>query len=333
MNKNMILYIVSFLLNWFNKYCGEDEYQKSRFLDKPPYIYSVIRLKKNIENIYDKITQSLHQYFTNRYPDNTDILVYKEVETVTATETHILEIYKKENTLILYLDHRYFSGYYFLILGENLFDNKSKEIMNETYIPFVSEYYILKFIYYYYYVLPKLPMLSLIKNKEDMRRENFILDIDEIKQSYHHVDTDTKISKKFYIVHHLLHYIYDKMGFTRPMRVLIPLAFKTTAKKYNNVGCIIFDFNKENIKTMVKIINQVSYQAHATNLLQGLNNYGKKARSSVDLVLSMGYFEYEDEYVENFYATYENIADYPIYCISITFNNTVHTTITYMNEL
>jgi len=116
------------------------------------------------------------------------------------------------------------------------------------------------------------------------------------------------------------------------MRVLIPVAFKTTATRYNNVGCVIIDFEKQSITKFVNQIEKLEYQAHATHLLQRFLNYGKQTRSSVDIVLSLGYFYFDNDIVDNFYITYENIADYPIYCISITFNNKVYSTITYMNK-
>ena len=66
----MIIYFLLKIFHFFNKYCGEDEYQKSRFLQEKslPYIYSEITLKKNIENIYEKIQLSLSEYFRYKEP-------------------------------------------------------------------------------------------------------------------------------------------------------------------------------------------------------------------------------------------------------------------------
>jgi len=327
----MLYLIILFLLNFFKHYCGEDEYQKNRFIEKPPYIYSKIYLKQDINNIYDKINETLNEYFINRWPKIDNILVYKEVDEFIPSETHILEIYKQKNVLHFYCDHRYFSGYFFLILGEKLFNNKSKHIIYETYIPFLSEFYIIKFIYYYY-CLPKITKLPFVKHKKEMRREHVNFNIPDIKSLYNSSE-NIPISRKYYSAYHLLTTIYDKVKFNRPMRVLIPLAFKTTSQKYNTVGCIIVDFNKEHIQTFVYKVNQLAYQAHATNLLQSLLNYGKKTRSSVDIVLSMGFLQDDNDLIDNFFITYDNIADYPIYCMSITFNNKVFSTVTYMNEI
>jgi hypothetical protein len=321
--------MILFLINYFYKFCGEDEYQKNRFIKEPPYIYCEIFLKKSIDNIYEKINTSLQNYFMNRWPTINNIFSYKEVNNLIPDKKNILEIYKKENKLFCYFDHRYFSGYYFILFAENLFNIKAKDLKDELYIPFLSEYYILKFIYYYL-SLPKIQKLPLVENKDSIRRENFNFDINEIKYLYN--NSITKISKKYYVVYHILTYIYNKLNFTRAMRVLIPVAFKTTYTRYNNVGCVIIDFEKQSITKFINQIEKLEYQAHATHLLQQFLNYGKQTRSSVDIVLSLGYFYFDNDIVDNFYITYENIADYPIYCISITFNNKVYSTITYMNK-
>jgi hypothetical protein len=216
-----------------------------------------------------------------------------------------------------------------MVLGEKIFEQKSKNILFETYIPFLSEWYIFRFIWYYL-SLPTLRTLPFVEKKEDMRRESFHFDITEIKSNYISCE---KISSKFYVIYHLLTHIYDEIGVNRPIRVLIPIAFKTNERSYNNVGCIMMDFTKEQpIESFVKEIRKLEYQAHATNILQQMMNSGKKARNSVDVVLSLGFFEYETDIVENMYVTYENIADYPVYCISITYKNKVFSTITYMNK-
>ena len=58
--------IVWLLLKFFKNFCGEDEYQKSREIDKLPYINAKITIKNKIDNINDKIRATYEEYFSKK---------------------------------------------------------------------------------------------------------------------------------------------------------------------------------------------------------------------------------------------------------------------------
>lgn len=321
--------LIWILLYIFKNFCGEDEYQKSRMTNTPPYIYGEI-VYKYCNDLSQSIRNTYNEYFTVKP------ITFENSVHISNSSNHLkklsLEIYtsvenekSSENTIkkhILYLDHRYFSGLFFMLLGKNLYNLKPLNIMKEIYIPFVTEWYIIKFLFYMLFYIND-DKLEFVEKKEDIRRERFFFDVDEINMNG---------KRKYKVFYHILSYIYSKININRKMKVLIPVAFEASKERYNNVGCIFIYFDG-NFNNMVEQLENNKYHAIATNTLQRFMNSGKKARSFVDVVLSCGCFEGGSDNIQDFYITYENIADYPIYCLSTTFDSKVKSTITWMNKL
>ena len=317
--------IVWLLLKFFKNFCGEDEYQKSREIDKLPYINAKITIKNKIDNINDKIRATYEEYFSKK---DEKAIKYETSVHISDSNEYLMkksfEVYVNETNYLLYLDHRYFSGLFFMILGKNLFNIKPLNVMKEIYIPFVSEYYIIKFLIFMYWFSKNTgENLEMVNHKDDIRRETFNFNV--ITLNY-----DNKVKRKYRVLYHILSHIRSKLSLNRPLKILIPVAFEATEERYNNVGAIFCHFDG-NLDNLINEIENNKYQAHVSNIIQRFSNSGKKARNLVDVVLSCGCFEGGSDIIEDNYVTYENIADYPVYCLAVTYDNEVKSTITWMN--
>jgi len=309
----------------YQNFCGEDEYQKSRQTDIKPYIHCVMKSKTKLCNIEDKIKNTYEEYFSKK--DEKAITYESSVHI--SNDKNILneksfEVYCDGNEYTFRMDHRYFSGLFFMILGKNFFDINPVNVMKEFYIPFVTEFFVLRFLFFMYWFKQECEEnLDFVDNKNEIRRESLCFNTDDIKYGK---------KRKYNVIFHLLSHIKSKLHLKRPLKILIPIAFEATLARYNNVGAIFFYFDG-NYENMVNQIEANKYHANATNILQRFVNSGKKARNIVDVVLSCGCFDGGHDKIIDNYVTYDNIADYPIYCLSVTFGNEVKSTITWMNKL
>lgn len=324
--------IIWILLKLFKNFCGEDEYQKSRTTDTLPYIFSQIKFKenvkgnvkeiRNIEEIRKSVKNTYSEYFSKKdekaikYEDSVKISESSSIE-----KERSFELYLNQEGHSYYLDHRYFSGLFFMLLAKHLYKMRPLNVMKEIYIPFLSEFYVIKFIIYMFYFSKSTDEnLEFVEDKSEIRRETFNFDIENLEY---------QCKKKYKVLYHILSHIRSKVSLKRPLKVLIPVAFEATEERYNNVGAIFCYFDG-NIESLIEQIENNKYHANASNLLQRFMNSGKKARNLVDVVLSCGCLECDETIIDEHIVTYENIADYPIYCLTVTYNNEVKSTITWM---
>lgn len=314
------------LMLWIYKnYCGEDEYQKSRQINSLPYIYSTITYNTVTDDLHSAVRKTYSEYFDSS--DNKAI-TYDESTHIAVDGNHLkeksFELYhdKDNRKLTFYLDHRYFSGLFFMILGKNLFNVKPLNVMEEIYVPFLTEYHVLRFMYFMYFFASEEVTTKMITSVSDMRREKLNFNIRNTKYPNE--------KRKYRVIYNILNHVYTKLGTGKTLKVLIPVAFEASRERYNNVGAIFCHFDG-NFRNMVTEIENNKYHAIASNILQRFSNKGKSARKLVDVVLSCGCFEGGEDYIDEFHVTYENIADYPIYCIATTYDDEVKTTITWMN--
>lgn len=285
-----------------------------------PYIYSEISYKK-CNDIAESIKRTYDEYFENKpitFEDSVHISDSKE-----HVKKHSVEVYRGENKDIYYFDHRYFSGLFFMLIGKHLFNLKPVNIMKEIYIPFLTEWYIIKFCIYMLFFSYENNDLQMVKDRSEIQRERFYFDLNDIK---------IKGKRKYKVIYNILSYIHTKSKLKRKLKVLIPVAFEASKNRYNNVGGIFIYFDGD-FNNMVQEIESKKYHALATNIIQRFTNSGKTARKIVDVVLSCGCFEGGSDIIDDFYVTFENIADYPIYCLSTTFDSKVKATITWMCKL
>ena len=323
--------IVWILLYVYKNYCGEDEYQKSRRFETLPYIYAKISYNSISNHLHDIVKSTFKEYFDSSdqkaitYDESTHICENDNDNDNNHLKEKSFEAYHNtcNKEITFYLDHRYFSGLFFMILAKQLFNIKPLNVMKETYTPFVTEYYIVKFLIYMYFFQKNNDSIEMIQSKNEMKRENYHFSIKEIEF--------LKGSRKYRVIYKILNHVYLKLNIKRKLRVMISIAFESSKERYNNVGAI-FCFFDGNFDNMVKEIERNKYQAIASNILQRFSNNGKKARNLVDVVLSCGCFEGGSKNINDFYVTYENIADYPVYCISTTYDDDVKCTITWMNK-
>lgn len=332
-------YIKSIICMFTLNYSGEDDYQSSRLNDGiRQHIFTTLKFKQNTPDIKYILENTLKKQFHNSpmLLDKflTTMLIRKEFkEEMELDEEELWKTIKEDNPLVaiysnkritLLLDHRYFGGLFFVKLGCELFNAKPVCIYHETYIPFITEWYIIKLIFYWLTRIRFTP-LKLVKDNE-IKRSNQIFKIEPIDG----------LRRQTILIHKIVDNIYSKIHnkVGRPIRILIPVAFESTRKTFNNVGGIFIDYDGEDIYTFEKMLMNRKYQAHATNIIQKFINSGKNARQEVDIVLSAGCLVDSDiKELETNFTSYLSVAHYPIYVLSVTFNDTAMISITSMTDL
>ncbi len=223
--------IIWILLNLFKNFCGEDEYQKSRTTNTLPYIISQIKFKenkedvirniRNIEECKNSVKNTYDEYFSKK---DEKAIKYEESVIVSNSNVHekerSFELYIDSDTHSYYLDHRYFSGLFFMLLAKHLYKMRPLNVMKEIYIPFLSEFYIIKFIIYMFHFSKSTDEnLEFVEDKSEIRREKFNFDIENLEY---------QCKKKYKVLYHILSHIRSKVSLKRPLKVLIPVAFEAT---------------------------------------------------------------------------------------------------------
>ena len=348
---NFVIYIILIIIILFvallivmivsrnNNYSGEDIYQNNRLIKNKIniHIYTTFYTNEsNFLNLKNNIEEVINEHFKNNIEKRDYIIKNYKIEEESEEENNISNheilwlkikdlnppiLYIKYNTnrkrITILKDHRYFGGLFFLKLGGKITNTKPVTIYKEQYTPFLSELLILKFGIFWLTNKPK----NSLKISNNIKRISF---------SYNYLEDSKKFPKvrKHTILCNTLLKIFDKN-----ISVLLPVAFESTSKNYNNVGCIFVEYNKDDTPEILE--NKISsnkYQAIATNNLQKIISKGKKVRNSIDLVLTMGYLVGEYNNIKYSATSYLSIADYPIYIVSMTIENINYTTITLMTE-
>ena len=333
------------------QYSGEDAYQNSRKDENAKmHIYTTIYLN-DVENMnlfileHKKgIDELINNHFKHN-PESRDYIlkVYKIKEEnqdtddfnllwekISETNPEILEIHynitKKRITLVK--DHRYFGGLFFLKLGAQFTDTHPVTIYKEYYFPFISELLIGKFAIDYY---TKRKKSQITFNPETAIINRNYFNFETVKKEG--IRTQTLVMLK--ILETLSLGLDSKIEY---LNLLIPVAFESTKKNYNNVGGIFIQYDiGESPESFEKKLMNVKYQAVATNNLQRIMNGGKKARQSIDVVFTCGCLvsndkDNESNLVNKTITSYLSVAHYPIYILAMTINNKCHVTITSMTS-
>jgi hypothetical protein len=235
-----------------------------------------------------------------------------------------------KNTVGAILNHVYLGGSFFVKLGEIFTNGKFPGLhSNKTYLLY-PEHNAVKFLFMNYIpnkiydVVYPHKLLSISNN---IKRYTYNFNLELLKTKY----LTHKKSNSLVIYQALSNII----NFTNKnkLKICLTYAFEHDEVLYNNVGCIFFEFYKnQDLELLEKCLKSNSYQILATNTLMQCVQQSKNARKNVDVVFTMMYIKNSYYNGNKYYNSFLNVADYPIYVFGVTVNNISHITNTIMTE-
>jgi len=316
---------MTLVLNKLYKYFlrGEDKYQFDKKKKcgnayiKSWYVYDEIG-SKTIEDKVNKLVELYIKY--GKFYDEPDIerslLVKKGELELSEIDSNVINfaIGYNQNTIFTFLDHVYLGTSFFHDGGAILADSTGHPI---SYPPNICVQLMtsFKFLYNRFY---EIPYESTLSRCDQLKRLYFKLDLNEIK--------NPKFKTTSTIVHKCLHDIILRTD-KDYLRAYVTYGFKHTKSVHNNIGIIFIDITRDmSVGDIEKQIEDKKYQVAATNFLMKFvgSGSGKKVRSSVDIVMSIGYLKTEENHILESHFTFLTKSDYPIYCCSLTNGNDIH---------
>lgn len=341
-----------------NNYSGEDEYQNTRLKNMAKmhifttiYINDDINILEYIFNMEKTVNTVIESHFHNIENSKKLILDNYRIEEEDPIESSIdnlnllwIEINSKNPPVLLIKyniekrrittlkDHRFFGGLFFLKMGGAFTNTKPITIYKEQYTPILSELLILNFGIFWSKKYFESNSKILISPSNTIKRINFVLSYTNIKVP----ESKIKIRKQTLVMIEILSLLSKSLNTVdKSLKLLIPVAFESSYKNYNNVGGIFVNYDsKDTHQSFQKKLLSNKYQAVATNNLQHILPKGKQARQSTDIVFTLGFLKSDDDsnIISNSITSYLSVGHYPIYIVSITLNKITYTTITIMTD-
>ena len=248
---------------------------------------------------------------------------------ITTNNAICIWINNETKTIRATFDHAFCGGYFFIKYSEIVFQgNRPKLPSIPVYTPFIVETEMLKLVYNKSYkeIYKK---YKLVNNPEDITRITYKLN---------KKNKPNNASTKTWILWSLIISIMNTDKNRKGLDIMIPIAFNKLANIYNNIGVIFIKYNRgDSLESLTNQINNNKCQALATNYYlrfsKNKGNQGCKIRNNVDIVFTSSY-NTNCSIDTTCITTYNNIADYAIYCFSSTMNNNITITVTInTNEL
>jgi hypothetical protein len=232
------------------------------------------------------------------------------------------------------MNHTFLGGSFFIRTIEEVTKGTFPGLVSPKFPIYVREYYTLKFILMYW--LPKtisrcwqpIHREGLKISDKEPKRYHYKFDIKSVLQSY------PKAKTKTVIIYHALQKIINSVNNgNQLLKVYLTFAFEHDTRIHNNVGIIFIDFYKTcTLKQLEHQIQSQKYQVIATNNLMTLINSGKKARNSVDVVLTMSFVTHVHVPIPICSGSFAHVADYPIYLLIGSIGDICHVSTTVMTD-
>lgn len=259
----IIILIIYISLKIFTNETSEDKYHReihkniNDLKDSPIIKFKFhnqndyLKIKDNILNggIFNKHYKSIEKFNPNFKLTDQDVINDKSyILKFKFTDT------KKYFTIL-------FNHFY---LGPDSFINLKSDILLQDYINFPSSSYkscilIPKLIYDYYRFI-KSPNFVSLPRLNKIRRYSEL--------AYFSKNEYNNFHKRTFILYHVINKLFKYLQLTRPMRVMIPVAFKRFNQINNNVGAIFILFDgTESLEEFVKIFEDKKYMALTSNFL------------------------------------------------------------------
>lgn len=318
-----------------NQKSCEDTHQ-SEVYDKHgnSYIFYVITCRDNSTNMMSSRLKNYADFWVSKFKLDIEINVEKIEEEfynnlisgkLLDDIRHELNIYTFKDTIIIFVDHRYFGGTFFV--------KSTLYMVQATPVTFPTEPSILSKLL----CIGKFALFDLLKIKYMNQNIPLSLASHKLKRTKWNFELHGDIlCKKSFVIYRNFCEIYSKLPtHINKLNVMIPVAFEQRNDVYNNVGAMVINIHR--FDTFEDIYNKIyenGYQVVATN---SISNWGFKCgrtiREKIDVIMSMFYVKDAVVDVSDAYVSYMNKSVYSLYCISISYNSTVFTTLTVNSDL
>lgn len=323
---------------------GEDSYQhninekkdRSRIISWTSYNISNSDWKQHIKKIKtDIITLIRDEIDVMKDISSEEIISYvdnKSIKSYTIDNNNAICVWinNKTKTIRTAYDHEFCGGYFFVKYGALLARGDPPKLPTvPIYTPFIVEKEMLKLLYQNPHKA-RYQKYKLVNKLEDITRITYRLD---------KKNKPDNCSTKMWILWNLITGIMDTDKTREGLDIMIPIAFNKLPNIYNNIGVIFIKYKRgDTIDMLDKQIEQKKYGALAVNYYLRLCYHGSKrgerVRNSVDIVYTSSYISNSIMKCTNHITTYNQIADYAIYCFSATIKDNIRVTVTLnTNEL
>ena len=161
---------------------------------------------------------------------------------------------------------------------------------------------------------PKYEKYKLVSECDKINRLTFSLNTD---------DKITGISTRVWILWKIVTYIMKVDKNREGLDIMMPIAFNKLEHIYNNIGVIFIKYKRgDTIETLSKEVEEKRGMLLASNYYLRTSHIGasqgKKLRNNVDIVFTSAYVKNSNVSYIKHVTTYNQIADYAIYCFTAT---------------
>ena len=317
---------------------GEDKYHKdinlrkksSRIISWTSYKLSDSDWDIHIKNFTTKVIKLVKDNINSMQEVNEKNIVYKkkknEVKSykIENDKPICIWINKKIKTIRTVFDHEYCGGYFFIQYAALLSNGEPAALPTVPIkIPFMVETELLKLLYKKPYE-PKYEKYKLVSECDKINRLTFSLNTD---------DKITGISTRVWILWKIVTYIMKVDKNREGLDIMMPIAFNKLEHIYNNIGVIFIKYKRgDTIETLSKEVEEKRGMLLASNYYLRTSHIGasqgKKLRNNVDIVFTSAYVKNSNVSYIKHVTTYNQIADYAIYCFTATVNKNISVTLT-----
>lgn len=275
---------------------SEDSFHKSvhanhNTLDDSPILKFDFRDKNSYQLIKDNVYQNdifyKHDERIRKFRPNFTL----NKGEILSEKSNILKLNFSDDarTFTMIFNHYYLGGESFLRLKSDAFYQKPNTIPHNS---LFSLLLLPRFAYDYRSFITSDDFQPLPRSVKIKRYyEDKVFSLDEYKH----------VSKREFILYTIFKKIYNHLGMTRPMRVLVPVPFVRVNETNNNIGAILFVFHgNETQEEFSKTFQEKKYMAAVSNglLISKINTLFSNninLRTQLDAIVTCIHSHYDDE--------------------------------------
>lgn len=312
------------LFKFFSKVMStEDLYQKNV---KSRYGNAWIEITLNFINEYNTFIagRRLKEYIDQKFNTDTPLVSTLEpFESPTCDFPTVLFYNPQTYQLKIYFDHARIGGATFMRSTTYMIggDPKAVKLINHKDVPwYMRDYSMLRF------AVTDIPRLWYMKPSLSVR---------EVPRLEHKRFQGSLIPGEFkrrtLMINTCLKNIWEGLDpSVYYLKIYLPVAMEDIPGVYNNVGVVFMTVTRDmGLKELEDTLKGNWYQAIATNeILRTGTKAGSCARKSIDVIMTMLYMNANNDKLDCASVTFNNPPEYPLYCMSITYNDQYFVTIT-----
>lgn len=315
--------------------CCEDLYQDEVYKRSGnSYIYTLVKCesKHSLFTIALRLRSFTLEWFRHgQIPLDENIIVetsreefYQIARGDIASLRSALKIFYclSEHKILIFFDHRYMGGTFFAKATTHMIeaDPNGIKFPDTSKISFFQKLYsLVKFAFCDFYTLKTMTQ-SVPLSSGSLKTIQWNYDVPR--------DCDTK---RVFVMYKNFQEIFSRLPYdVMALNTMIPVAFEQREGVYNNIGVIILNVHRyDNLNDLYYKLDACKYHALATNIVSNWGfRGGNDLRRKVDLIMTMFYARDGAVGIQDAIVSYMNKPDYPLYCMSVTYNGQVFTTLT-----